>query len=192
MNPLRTFIAVEIAPNIRSSAQRLIERLRISQAKVKWIEPENLHFTLKFLGDVPAAEINDVCRAVEKAAAPFTPFELVAKGCGAFPSPARPRTVWMGVNDGAEPMELLVQAIERSLEPLGFAREHRRFTPHLTLGRVREGPAVGLLQLADLITKLAEFDAGSMIIDEVTVFSSTLSRGGAKYEALSRIELRGD
>jgi RNA 2',3'-cyclic 3'-phosphodiesterase len=192
MNPLRTFIAVEISPEIRSSALRLIERLRASQAKVKWIEAENLHFTLKFLGDVPAEQINDVCRAVEEAASPFTPFELVAKGCGAFPSPARPRTVWLGTEEGSEPMELLVQAIERLLEPLGFAREHRRFTPHLTLGRVREGPAAGLVQLAELIGKHGDFDAGSMVVDEVTVFSSTLGRGGPKYEALARIDLRGE
>lgn len=192
MNPLRTFIAVEIAPTVRSAAVRLIERLRASQAKVKWIEAENLHFTLKFLGDVPAEEINNVCRAVDEAASPFTPFELVAKGCGAFPSPARPRTVWLGTEEGSEPMELLVQAIERLLEPLGFAREHRRFTPHLTLGRVREGPAAALRQLAELIEKHADFDAGSMIVDEVTVFSSTLGRGGSKYEALSRIDLRGE
>jgi 2'-5' RNA ligase len=191
MNPLRTFIAVEISPEVRSSALRLIERLRASQAKVKWIEAENLHFTLKFLGDVAAEQINDVCRAVEEAASPFTPFELVTKGCGAFPSPARPRTVWLGVEEGSEPMELLVQAIERTLEQLGFAREHRRFTPHLTLGRVREGPAAGLMQLAELIAKHADFDAGSMIVDEVTVFSSTLGRGGSKYEALARIDLNG-
>ena len=74
----------------------------------------------------------------------------------------------------------------------GFAREHRRFTPHLTLGRVRKGPAAGLHHLAELITKLSDFDAGSMIVDEVTVFSSTLGRGGSKYEALARIELNGD
>jgi RNA 2',3'-cyclic 3'-phosphodiesterase len=191
MNPLRTFIAAEISSEVRSSAMRLINRLRDSQAKVKWIEAENLHFTLKFLGDVAAERINDVCRAVEEAASPFTPFELVAKGCGAFPSPSRPRTVWLGVEEGTEPMELLAQAIERLLEPLGFAREHRRFTPHLTLGRVREGSAAGLKQLSELLGKYAEFDAGSMVVDEVTVFSSTLRRGGPKYEPLARIALRG-
>ncbi|MCC7083459.1 MAG: RNA 2',3'-cyclic phosphodiesterase [Pirellulales bacterium] len=192
MNPLRTFIAVEISPEIRSSAHRLIERLRVSQAKVKWIETDNLHFTLKFLGDVAAEKINDVCRAVDAAASPIMPFELIVRGCGAFPSPSRPRTVWLGADEGAEPMELLVQAIEQLLEPLGFPREHRRFTPHLTLGRVREGPATGLHQLTELIAKHGDFDVGSMIVDEVTVFSSTLSRGGSKYEALARIELRGE
>ncbi len=191
MNPLRTFIAVEISPEVRLAAYRLIERLRVSQAKVKWIETENLHFTLKFLGDVAAEEINNVCRAVEEAVKPFMPFELVTQGCGAFPSTARPRTVWLGVEEGGEPMELLVQAIERSLENLGFAREHRRFTPHLTLGRVREGPAAGLKQLTDLLAKYHDFDAGTMMVNSVAVFSSTLGRGGAKYEALARIDLQG-
>lgn len=191
MNPLRMFVAVEISPQLRSAAKRLIERLGAAQASVKWVEAENLHFTLKFLGDVPGEQMNDVCRAVDRAVSPLTPFELVARGCGAFPSIQKPRTIWLGVESGSEPMSTLAEAIEQSLMPLGFAPEHRRFTPHLTLGRVREGSPLALQQLAELLTKYGDLDAGSTTIDEVTVFSSTLRRGGPKYEALSHAELRG-
>ena len=141
MQPLRTFVAVEISPEVRSSALRLIERLKVAPAKVTWTKAANLHYTLKFLGDVAAERTNEICRAVQEAVGPFSPFEIVAQGVGAFPAVSHPRTLWLGVSDGAEQMELLFQAVERLLEPLGFPKEHRRFTGHVTLGRVREsGP----------------------------------------------------
>src|SRR5262249_53872280 len=137
MQSLRVFTAVDINPEVRSAALRLIERLRGPAVKVTWTKAANLHYTLKFLGDVKAEKSADVCRAVQEAVTPFSPFDSVAAGTGAFPSLSHLQTLWLGVGDGAEQMELLFQAVERLLEPLGFAREHRRFAPHLTLGRVR-------------------------------------------------------
>lgn len=191
MNALRTFVAVEITPEIRSATLRLIERLRVAPAKVTWTKAANLHYTLKFLGDVAAERTNEICRAVQEAVGPFAPFEIVAQGAGAFPAVSHPRTLWLGVGDGAEPMELLFQAVERLLEPLGFAKEHRRFTAHVTLGRVRESSGAGLKELSDLLKKHAEFDAGAMTVDSVTVFSSTLGREGPTYEVLSHAEFAG-
>jgi 2'-5' RNA ligase len=188
---LRTFVAVEITPEVRSTALRLIERLRPAPVKVTWTKADNLHYTLKFLGDVPMEKTADICRAVQEAVGPFSPFEMVAAGTGAFPSASHPRTLWLGITEGAEPMELLFQAAERLLEPLGFPREHRRFAAHLTLGRVRSGSPAGFNELAELLRKHADFDAGAMTVDSVTVFSSTLGRDGPKYEVLSRAEMRG-
>ncbi|HEY2825997.1 MAG TPA: RNA 2',3'-cyclic phosphodiesterase [Pirellulales bacterium] len=191
MAVLRTFVAVEVTPEIRSTALRLIERLRGAPVKVTWTKADNLHYTLKFLGDVLAEKTADICRAVQEAVGPFSPFEIVAAGAGAFPSAGHPRTVWLGLNEGAEQMELVYQAVERLLEPLGFPKEHRRFTAHLTLGRVRGGDPTGFNELAELVRKHAEFDAGAMTVDSVTVFSSTLGRDGPMYEVLSRAEFRG-
>lgn len=191
MQPLRTFVAVEITPEVRSAAGRLMERLKVAQAKVTWTKAANLHYTLKFLGDVAAERTNEICRAVQEAVGPFTPFEIVAQGVGAFPAVSHPRTLWLGVSEGAEPMELLFQAVERLLEPLGFPKEHRRFTAHVTLGRVRESGRAGLDELSGLLKKHAEFDAGAMTVDSVTVFSSTLGREGPTYEVLSHAEFSG-
>jgi 2'-5' RNA ligase len=191
MSTLRTFIAVEISPEVRSQALRLIERLRAAPAKVTWTKAVNLHYTLKFLGDVRAEQTAAICKAVGEAVAPFSPFETVAAGAGAFPTAGRPRTLWLGMQDGAEAMEMLFKAIERTLEPLGFPLEHRRFTPHLTLGRVRESSPQGLAELTELVKKHADFDAGVMSVGEVVVFASTLGREGPSYQALSRAEFDG-
>jgi RNA 2',3'-cyclic 3'-phosphodiesterase len=191
MSTLRTFVAVEVTPEVQSSALRLIERLRIAPVKVTWTKAANLHFTLKFLGDVRAEQTAAICRAVQEAVGPFSPFELVAAGVGAFPSASRPRTLWLGASEGAEPMELLFQAVERTLEPLGFPKEHRRFTSHLTLGRVREGSPTGFQALAELLKKHATFDAGAMSVSQATVFSSTLGREGPTYDILSHANFRG-
>jgi len=190
MSSLRVFTAVDVTPDIRSAALRLIERLRAAPMKVTWTKAANLHYTLKFLGDVQAEKTPAVCRAVQEAAAPFSPFQIVAAGAGAFPSLSHLQTLWLGVGEGAEPMELLFQAIERLLEPLGFAREHRRYTPHLTLGRVRGGSPAGLKELADLLRKHAEFEAGTMTVSSVTVYSSILAADGPTYSALSRADFR--
>jgi 2'-5' RNA ligase len=192
MTTLRTFVAVEIPGEVRSSSLRLMERLRGSQAKVTWTKAANLHFSVKFLGDVPANQTAEICSAVQEAVAPFSPFEAVVHSAGAFPSISRPRTLWLGMREGVEQLELVFHAIERLLTPLGFAREHRRYTPHMTLGRVREGSgASSLKELAELLRKYADFDAGAMTVNGVTIFSSTLSSEGPTYQALSHADFRG-
>ena len=123
-------------------AEELIAALDGTSADVNWVEPHNLHLTLKFLGDVHQQEIVRVCQAMARGAAEVKPFELDVRGAGAFPNAARPRTVWLGAGDGAEPMVVLHDRVEAALAKLGYREEHRRFQPHLTIGRVRgAGPA---------------------------------------------------
>ncbi|MEX0613311.1 MAG: RNA 2',3'-cyclic phosphodiesterase, partial [Pirellulales bacterium] len=99
--PIRTFIAVNASPEIRQAAGRLADRLRSAAGDVKWVGPENLHWTLQFLGDVDELEIPAVCSAVSTAVAPIESFDLEARGAGAFPAPDRPRTLWLGAGAGA-------------------------------------------------------------------------------------------
>ncbi len=185
--PIRTFIAVAVSSEIRHGATRLISRLRPSAGDVKWTAPDNLHWTLQFLGDVDDLEIPALCDAVATAVNDIELFDLQACGAGAFPTADRPRTLWLGAGQGADAMIALQRAIERPLKKLGYRGEDRRFVPHLTLGRAgRRGQPQSL---AAELAALADFDAGSMLVDEVTVFASTLTREGSEYRVLAHAPL---
>lgn len=188
---VRTFVAVEIPFEVKDRAGRLITQLRASSAKVKWVAPQHLHWTLKFLGDVDMLEIPKVCSAVQKAVEPFAPFDVEARGAGAFPDLLRPRTVWIGMGEGTEAMVALHDAIDAALAPLGFRGENRRFRPHLTIGRVRQSDADGIDELSQLLQAAIDFESGLSTVYEVVVFSSELGPDGPTYEPLSHADLRG-
>jgi len=190
MTRLRTFIAVEASPDVQGRASALIQRLRTSQAKVSWTKPENMHLTLKFLGDTDESLIPDICRRISQAADRFTPFRVAFAHAGAFPSIQRPRTLWLGVAEGAEQMIALQAEVESALRELRFPREHRRFNPHLTLGRVRGGGAEQQ-ELAQLLTAQADFVGGTCEVDELVYFASYLEPAGPTYQVLSRAPLAG-
>ncbi len=187
---LRTFVAVEITQPIRRRAGELIAALAGASADVKWVEPHNLHLTLKFLGDVPQQEIARVCQATARGAAEVESFELDVRGAGAFPQAARPRTVWLGAGEGAEQMVVLHDRVETALAKLGYREEHRRFQPHLTIGRVR-GAGSGIAELGRLLQQQADFAAGRMTVSKVTLFASTLTPDGPIYELLGTGPLGG-
>jgi RNA 2',3'-cyclic 3'-phosphodiesterase len=155
---------------------------------VKWVEPHNLHLTLKFLGDVAQTEIAEVCEAVMRGAAKVEPFDLEVRTAGAFPSAARPRTVWLGAGAGTKEMVVLHDRVEAALAELGFREEHRRFQSHLTIGRVRGG-GPGIAELGTRLQQHADFLAGRMTVTEATVFTSTLTPAGPIYEALGTAPL---
>jgi len=183
----RTFIAVAASPEIRRAAAKLADLLRPAAGDVKWVASENLHWTLQFLGDVEELEIPAVCSAVTTAVVELESFDLEARGAGAFPSADRPRTLWLGAGAGAQAMVALHAAIQKKLDRLGYRGEHRRFVPHITLGRAgRKGrPRPLVRELAGL----AEYDAGPMLVDEITVYASRLGPTGPAYEPLARAPL---
>jgi 2'-5' RNA ligase len=185
--PIRTFIAVSASPAMRQSAQKLADLLRAAAGDVKWVAPENLHWTLQFLGDVGELEIPSVCMAVSNAVTDVDSFDLEARGAGAFPAADRPRTLWLGAGSGAQAMVALHASIQKQLDRLGYRGENRRFVPHITLGRAgRKGPPRPLVRE---LAGLAEYDGGSMLVDEVTVFASRLGPDGPSYEVLARAPL---
>jgi RNA 2',3'-cyclic 3'-phosphodiesterase len=210
----RTFVAVEIDKPIRARAKELIDSLAGTSADVKWVETHNMHLTLKFLGEVHEREIFEVCQAVERGAVQVESFELEVCGAGAFPNAARPRTLWLGAKEGTEPMIQLHDRIEAELAELGYREEHRRFQVHLTIGRVRggengkRGPSPygrraaqaedsrsldqGIVELGELLQLQSDFAAGSMTVDKVSVFASTLTSDGPIYERLGVASLGGN
>ena len=186
--PVRTFVALEISEATRRRTLQLIEQLRRAQADVRWVDGDNLHVTLKFLGDVDQTALADVCRAVGQASALVPPFEMEVRGAGAYPNLDRPRIIWLGVGQGHEQVSQLFQHIDTALSDIGFAPEQRKFHPHVTLGRIRRAWK-GVADLADLIRKRADFEAGTTAIDRVTVFTSQLGRDGPRYEAIGHLPL---
>ena len=188
MAKLRTFIAVEVTSAIRQQAEGLVDQLSRTEANVKWVDGFDMHWTVKFLGEVSSRDSIDVCRAMKRAAKQVTPFSIVASGAGAFPAADRPRTVWLGVGEGQEAFIELHDLLEEELADIGYRSERRRFQPHITLGRVRRSPR-GVDELGGLITEQAEFDAGRMEVSELVLFSSRLLRDGPEYDVLAKVPL---
>lgn len=189
MHTLRTFVAVELSPDIRARASELVRKLSPSGVKATWVKPENMHLTLKFLGDTPANDLAGVCRAVTEAAAGISAFDIECAGAGAFPSLARARTLWIGVRDPEKKLERLQRAVEDALAELGFRPEHRRFQPHLTIGRVRPSPAAAIAELGRLLEQHANFPPAVSDVSEVVVFTSQLERSGPVHEPICHAEL---
>jgi 2'-5' RNA ligase len=187
---VRTFVAIELPAEVRHRACQLIESLRrSSETDVRWVTPEQLHWTLKFLGDIDLLEIPEICRRLSKAVAPLAPFDVGARGAGAFPDALHPRTVWIGVREGLEPMIALHAAVEDVLADLGFRQEQRRFRPHITLGRIRNSATGDRQEFAERLQEYAGFDAGISSVFEVTIFSSQSGPHGPIYEPLGHAEL---
>lgn len=188
MPKTRTFIAIDAVDEVHVRALQVIDQLQSCASNVKWVEPDKLHWTLHFLGDITDEDVAHVCRLVGKVAVRHEPFLLTARGVGAFPKLERPRTLWLGATAGSEPLCRLQAELEAGLVKLGFRGESRRYVPHLTLGRVNRG-RVGGAGLAEQLPQLAQFDGGVMEVAEVTVCASVLQREGATYHVLSRAEL---
>ena len=187
---VRTFIAVDLGKTLRDRLISLQENMARSGAEVKWVEVENLHITLLFLGEVDDRELPALCRAVSVECGRHERFSLGVERVGCFPNPRRPRVVWAGVGEGAPELIALHDALEPPLQELGcYRREERQYTPHITLGRVKsDGPAEAL---AAILAKKATWNAGSEVeVQEVLVMSSHLAKQGPEYAILSRGKLR--
>lgn len=187
---VRTFVAVEVDEGVRNRAAKLIRRLQQSGADVRWVDTRQMHVTLKFLGEVDLREVYHICMAVEKSVAEIEPFSINVCGVGAFPSLARPRVLWLGIDDGAEQMSALNARIETALQALGYPREARRFQAHLTLGRVRKQDRA-LDDLAEMICEMQDLEIGPSTVDQVVIFSSELQPTGPVYEPMGHAELNG-
>jgi len=184
---IRTFVAANLASGLKETMAQGQERLKAARADVTWVKPENLHLTLKFLGQVEETRIPAVSEAVAAAARGYGSFRLVLGGLGAFPQPRAARVVWIGVSEGAQALSALQARVEGGLESLGFPREERLFTAHLTLGRVR-GPR-HREQLAVALTSTPAGPLGEMMLHRIDLMKSDLGPGGARYSVLQSFPL---
>lgn len=184
---MRGFVAVELSDAMKRPLVRIL-REELPRAKgVRWCTVEQLHVTLKFLGDVEDRVVPEVCRVLDEVSGELTPFSLRLGGIGCFPQARNPRVLWCGVEDEGRCCADWVERADPRLEALGFPAETRSFTPHITLGRSksREGSAV----MREILETLAGPPAESMEVEEITLFESLLLPRGAVYRPVHKAKL---
>jgi 2'-5' RNA ligase len=192
MEQIRSFIAIELPADVRSALAELQAGLRTNNPpQVKWVDPDSIHLTLKFLGNIPAAKINDIGDALVQVARDFSPLSLEVQGLGVFPDFRRVRVVWVSLGGDISQLKQLQQRIDSSLMPLGFARESRPFTPHLTLARVRERATPAEQQQLGQIISDARFKTTHRFTAEsISLMQSQLTTGGAIYRQITAVGLK--
>jgi RNA 2',3'-cyclic 3'-phosphodiesterase len=186
---LRLFCAIELPQEIRARAAGYIARLRQAEpdARASWDRQEKLHLTLKFFGDTREERVHFLAGALERAASLVNPLEVAIRGTGAFPPSGQPRVLWLGVTEQSGGLDKLHRRLEDECAGVGFARERKRFHPHLTIARMRSPE--GARKLAAL-HKSMEFEAAAFTVTEIVLIKSELLPGGSRYTTLSRHELK--
>jgi 2'-5' RNA ligase len=192
MDTVRAFIAIELDKRLCTKLGELQDRLRadVPPGLVRWVRPEGMHLTLKFLGDVPAVQVSEIAQAVQQASAKHASFVCTVSGLGCFPNTARPRVVWVGIEEPGGTLLALQRDVDHAVSALGFAPEQRRFHPHLTLGRVKSHDREAVAALGEYVSR-ARVNLGSIQANAVHLMRSDLLPGGAVYTALSVSDLGG-
>jgi 2'-5' RNA ligase len=186
MSVIRAFIAIELSAEIRSKLDQVIGHLRndLDSSTIRWVPAENIHLTLKFLGDVSITNLEILKKILQGEVARFSTFEISVGDLGAFPSIKRPRVIWVKVQAPAD-LNQLQRSIEDGTTRLGYAREERSFSPHLTLGRVsRNADSRQAGRVGDTLALTQVGFLGAMRVREVHLFRSDLRPSGAVYSRL--------
>jgi 2'-5' RNA ligase len=188
---LRLFIAVDISEEARAELARLIRELEERGLRsVRWVNPAGVHVTLKFLGDTAASLVPRVTQAMERAAVSSTSMHLALVGTGVFPNERAPRVLWAGLQGDVDALVRLQQAVEREVSPLGFPAEGRGFSPHVTIGRVREGVHPSERQrIAEALARSTLRGGQAWPVEYVKLVRSTLTPSGAVYTVVARATL---
>jgi 2'-5' RNA ligase len=187
---MRLFVGIELCLPLRDAAAATAVTLRQrlgSRVDARWVTPDKLHITVRFIGHVREEAEAFVTDALAQPL-PIAPFEMRLGRCGAFPRSGPPRVIWIGVSDGAAAVSAIHDELNRRLAPRGFAAEDRPFSAHLTLARVREVSRGVSSDVRRTIAALT-VDAGSCPVTSATLFESRLSPAGSRYERLARIPL---
>ncbi|MBN1437121.1 MAG: RNA 2',3'-cyclic phosphodiesterase [Sedimentisphaerales bacterium] len=192
---IRCFIAVELEQAVQQQLGKVQESLRKQLCKelgyephsIKWVVPENIHLTLKFLGDIDDSAVGEVCTAVKCAAEGITPFDISIGGLGCFPPNKPTRILWAGLAEPSPSLMQLQKSVDHELTQIGFPPEHRGFSCHFTLARIRQ------LQLGRDVQKLISEQPPSNTlcqeVAEITIFQSELTRQGSIYTPMQHVAL---
>ena len=188
MSMIRSFIAIDIPEPIRQKLDDLITELRQNRADVKWVKSKGIRLTLKFLGNVEEDLIPKIKKVIQHVVEDFTPFTISIERTGTFPHDRRPRVLWVGVQKGSETLIHLASDLGSQLAALGFEREKRAYSPHLTLGRVRSPKGIDVV-----IDRLHStvFQGDDFLCEDILLMKSELRPEGAVYTVLEKIKLQG-
>jgi len=184
---MRLFVAVNIPDGPKENILEIQDRLKSALSDVKWVSGDKLHLTLKFLGEVPENEVAGLCPALERSLAGHKAFRVFVSGTGAFPDNSHPRVVWAGITEGSDELVKLAGALDHNLEGLGYKKEKRSFSPHLTLGRVRSSNNISAL--VKKIIALENEPAGGFEVSSLDLMSSVLDPKGSQYKCLKSISI---
>jgi 2'-5' RNA ligase len=190
MEKIRSFIAIELPDELKLELSHLEARLKLEERTwVKWVDPNSIHLTLKFLGNIAIDRTGEITRAIEEAARGIHSFHLEVKNLGVFPNLKRVQVVWVGLSGEVDKLSQLQQRLESNLEPLGFVSESRTFTPHLTLARLRNRVPLDERQRFGQLIADTRFEAGTIKVDAISLMRSQLTREGAIYSRISLVKL---
>ena len=188
MEKIRAFIAIRATDEVREVVDGVVGELKASGADVKWVEPENIHLTLKFLGNISPDDVGKLKPALDRALDGYRPLMLTVTGVGYFPGGRRaPRVIWIGLAGEVDRLREMAAGIDDACAGLGFEREKRPFRAHLTIGRVRRGSGglVDLMRSVDRIT----FKPLKLRVDRVNLVRSRLSPQGPTYTVMESVDL---
>ena len=179
---MRAFIAIDLPESIRTTLRSKQASFRSASPDARWTQPEGIHLTLKFLGEIPERKVSEVSESLKNLGR-FERFTVELQGFGFFPHARRPRVFWAGV-EAPDGLSRLAEKIEEAMHKIGFAREERAFHPHLTLARFKVPQPQPALQ--ELLTQQGELDLGKFEVSEYYLFESKLSPQGAQYRKVER------
>lgn len=180
---MRTFLAIELEPEIKEAIRAGSEPVRSVGLKTAWVKESSMHLTLKFLGEMKLEMVPRITAALSGVVLESAPFLLKVQGMGAFPNPRRPRVIWAGVQEKTGVLSSLWRRAEEALSDLGFKKEGRGFHPHITIGRIRGTPRDITAELED------SFEGGEQEVSEIVLFQSDLNPAGAIHTPLAHLPL---
>jgi 2'-5' RNA ligase len=189
-NKIRTFIAIHLPDTVLRAMGRTQEAFQVHHFDIRWVRPQGMHLTLKFLGDIEEKDIENVGAAMQRACEDIQPFTLRGEGIGVFPNMKRPRVVWAGVTGDVAVLLDLQKRLEDALSDSGFPREKRRFKGHLTLGRVKG--RLDTRRFGPVLDELKAFTTELFVVDSLVLYQSTLRPQGALYDRLVAVPLKGN
>ena len=190
---MRAFIAIELSPDLRKRLAFLEEQLKSSGADVKWVKPDHIHLTLKFLGEIDEKQLGEITKIIQETADKNKRFLIRLASPGAFPNINSPRVIWIEIDKGDLETKEIAKILEKKTAKVGIPQESRPFSSHITLGRVRSGKnCEKLVKNLENLASNSTQDSPEFLATKITLFKSTLTPGGPIYEALKEADLQNN